>query len=106
MLVFPLNPDSLGNREFIRGHSFRIREGVQFDVQTVWPLLAGVIPNDPNVAPPFVDPAPEGVLEDDIQVFPSPSPVIHIQWQNHLLRPQQQHHRLCQPQLMTRWMLI
>ena len=38
------------------GHSFRIREGVQFDVQTVWPLLAGVIPNDPSVAPPFVDP--------------------------------------------------
>ena len=81
-LVFPVNPDSLGNREVIRGHSFRIREGVQSDVQTVWPLLAGVIPNDPSVAPPFVDPreslenpVPEGVLEDDIPVFPSPSPV-------------------------------
>ena len=56
--------------------------GVQFDVQTVWPLLAGVIPNDPSVAPPFVDfreslenPVPEGVLEDDIPVFPSPSPI-------------------------------
>ena len=35
VLVFPVNPDSLGNREVIRGHSFRIREGVQFDVQTV-----------------------------------------------------------------------
>ena len=61
---------------------FRIREGVQFDVQTVWPLLAGVIPNDPSVAPPFVDsreslenPVPEGVLEDDIPVFLSPSPI-------------------------------
>ena len=82
VLVFPVNPDSLGNREVIRGHSFRIREGVQFDVQTVWPLLAGVIPNDPSVAPPFVDPresfenpVPERVLEDDIPVFPSPSPV-------------------------------
>ena len=82
VLVFPVNPDSLGNREVIRGHSFRIREGVQFDVQTVWPLLAGVIPNDPSVAPPFVDPreslenpVPEGVLEDDIPVFPSPGPV-------------------------------
>ena len=82
VLVFPVNPDSLGNREVIRGHSFRIREGVQFDVQTVWPLLAGVIPNDPSVAPPFVDPreslenpVPEGVLEDDIPVFPSPSHV-------------------------------
>ena len=45
-------------------------------------MLAGVIPNDPSVAPPFVDPreslenpVPEGVLEDDIPVFPSPSPV-------------------------------
>ena len=82
VLVFPVNPDSLGHREVIRGHSFRIREGVQFDVQTVWPLLAGVIPNDPSVAPPFVDPreslenpVPEGVLEDDIPVFPSPSQV-------------------------------
>ena len=82
VLVFPVNPDSSGNREVIRGHSFRIREGVQFDVQTVWPLLAGVIPNDPSVAPPFVDPreslenpVPEGVLEDDIPVFPSPSQV-------------------------------
>ena len=27
VLVFPVNPDSLGNREVIRGHSFRIREG-------------------------------------------------------------------------------
>ena len=82
VLVFPVNPDSLGNREVIRGHSFTIREGVQFDVQTVWPLLAGVIPNDPSVAPPFVDPreslenpVPEGVLEDDIPAFPSPGPV-------------------------------
>ena len=40
----------------IRCHSFRIREGVQFDVNAVWPLLAGVRPNDPNLAPPFVDP--------------------------------------------------
>ena len=36
-----------------------------------WPLLAGVIPNDPSVVLPFVDPreslenpVPEGVLED------------------------------------------
>ena len=59
------------SEEVVREHSFRIREGVQFDVQTVWPLLAGVIPNDPSIAPPFVDPresfenpVPEGVLED------------------------------------------
>ena len=82
VLVFPVNPDSEGNREVIRGHSFRIREGVQFDVQTVWPLLAGVIPNDPSVAPPFVDPREslenpniEEPVEDDIPVFPSPPPI-------------------------------
>ena len=56
VLVFPVNPDSNGNQEVIRCHSFRIREGVQYDVQAVWPLLAGVRPNDPNLAPPFVDP--------------------------------------------------
>ena len=79
MLVFPVNPDSNGNREVIRCHSFRIREGVQYDVQAVWPLLAGVRPNDPNLAPPFVDPREtlenkdeEGVLDDEIPMFPSP----------------------------------
>ena len=34
VLVFSMNPDSLGNRKVICGHSFKIRE-VQFDVQTV-----------------------------------------------------------------------
>ena len=65
----------------IRGHSFRAREGVQYDVNAVWPLLAGVRPNDPNVAPPFVDPrevlegeprVEEGVLDDDLPSFPAP----------------------------------
>ena len=46
----------------------------------VWPLLAGVRPNDPSVAPPFVDPREvlegeprvgEGVL-DDLPSFPAP----------------------------------
>ena len=64
----------------IRCHSFRIREGVQYDVNAVWPLLAGVRPNDPNLAPPFVDPREtlenkdeEGVLDDEIPMFPSPA---------------------------------
>ena len=48
VLAFPVNQDSNGNHEVIRGHSFRIREGVQF-VQSVWHLLSGVRPNDPNV---------------------------------------------------------
>ena len=80
LLAFPVNPDSNGQREVIRGHSFRCREGVQYDVNAVWPLLAGVRPNDPNVAPPFVDPrevlegeprVEEGVL-DDLPSFPAP----------------------------------
>ena len=80
VLAFPVNPDSDGQREVIRGHSFRSREGVQYDVNAVWPLLAGVRPNDPNVAPPFVDPrevlegeprVEEGVL-DDLPSFPAP----------------------------------
>ena len=80
VLVFPVNPDSNGNREVIRCHSFRIREGVQYDVQAVWPLLAGVRPNDPNSAPPFVDPREtlenengEEVLDDETPMFPSPA---------------------------------
>ena len=75
VLVFPVNPDSEGNREVIRGHSFRIREGVQFDVQTVWPLLAGVIPNDPSVAPPFVDPR-ESLENPNIRLSGCASPSV------------------------------
>ena len=80
VLAFPVNPDSNGEREVIRGHSFRAREGVQYDVNAVWPLLAGVRPNDPSVAPPFVDPREvlegeprvgEGV-RDDLPSFPAP----------------------------------
>ena len=81
VLAFPLNQDANGNREVIRGHSFRAREGVQYDVNSVWPLLSGVKPNDPNVAPPFVDPrevlegepqVEEGVL-GDMPAVPAPS---------------------------------
>ncbi len=79
VFAFPVNQDSNGNHEVIRGHSFRIREGVQFDVQASWPLLSAVRPNDPNVAPPFVDPrevlegeprGEEGALEDDLPMLP------------------------------------
>ena len=81
VLAFPLNKDANGQREVIRGHSFRAREGVQYDVNAVWPLLSGVKPNDPNLAPPFVDPrevlegepqVEEGVL-DDMPAVPAPS---------------------------------
>jgi len=52
---------------------------VQYDVNAVWPLLSGVRPNDPNLAPPFLDPSEvlegepqveEGVL-DDLPAFPT-----------------------------------
>ena len=81
VLAFPLKQDANGQREVIRGHSFLAREGVQYDVNAVWPLLRGVKPNDPNVAPPFVDPrevlegepqVEEGVL-DDMPAVPAPS---------------------------------
>ena len=77
VLAFPLNQDANGHREVIRGHSFR----AWYDVNAVWPLLSGVKPNDPNVAPPFVDPrevlegepqVEEGVL-DDMPAVPAPS---------------------------------
>ena len=35
---------------------FGIEKRFNLMFKTVWPLLAGVIPNDPSVAPPFVDP--------------------------------------------------
>ena len=34
-------------------------------MNAVWPLLSGVKPNDPHVAPPFVD--PREVLEGEPQ---------------------------------------
>ena len=80
VLAFPLNQDSNAQREEIRGHSFRAREGVHHDVNALWPLLSGVRPNDPTFAPPFVDPRDvlegepqvgEGVL-DDMPAFPTP----------------------------------
>ena len=52
--------------------------GVQYDVNTVLPLLAGVRPNDPNLAPAFVDPREtfetkdKGVLDDEIPMLLSP----------------------------------
>ena len=79
----------------------------------VWPLLAGVIPNDPSVALPFVDlreslenPVREGVLEDDIPVFPSPSPIDPYP----VAEPSAPSAAAAPPsvaaQLMTGWMLI
>ena len=54
-------------------------------MNAVWPLLSGVRPNDPSVAPPFVDPrevlegepqVEEGVL-DDMPTLPTASVSFH-----------------------------
>ena len=39
VLAFPLNQDANGQREVIRGHSFRAREGVQYDVNAVLAIV-------------------------------------------------------------------
>ena len=51
-LVFPLGTDVHGRREVCRCHNFRIRDykdGSPFDVEALWPLLAGVRPEDPQI---------------------------------------------------------
>ena len=79
----------IGSRQYPNTSNCRFRGGynaafagseVQCDVQAVWPLLAGVRPNDPILAPPFVDPREtlenengEGILDDETPMFPSPA---------------------------------
>ena len=49
-LVFPLGTDAHGRREVCRCHNFRIRDyqdGSPFEVEALWPLLAGVRPGEP-----------------------------------------------------------
>ena len=61
--------------------ALEIRFGFEkgFSLMCKWPLLAGVRPNDPNLAPPFIDPREtlenpdEKGLDDEIPMFPSPA---------------------------------
>ena len=71
-LVFPLGTDAHGRREVCRCHNFRIRDyqdGSPFEVEALWPLVAGVRPGEPAGVPgdPFGRKQPERelpVLED------------------------------------------
>ena len=70
--MFPLGTDAHGRREVCRCHNFRIRDyqdGSPFEVEALWPLLAGVRPGEPAGVPgdPFGRKQPERelpVLED------------------------------------------
>ena len=70
--MFPLGTDAHGRREVCRCHNFRLRDyqdGSPFEVEALWPLLAGVRPGEPARLPgdPFGRKLPERelpVLED------------------------------------------
>ena len=43
-LGYPFSVDAEGYREVIKGHSFKLKEPLQYDVEFLFPLLAGVRP--------------------------------------------------------------
>ena len=43
-LGYPFSVDAEGYREVIKGHSFKLKEPLQYDVESLFPLLAGVRP--------------------------------------------------------------
>ena len=45
-LGYPFSVDAEGYREVIKGHSFKLKEPLQYDVESLFPLLAGVRPQD------------------------------------------------------------
>ena len=45
-LGYPFSVDAEGYREVIKGHSFKLKEPLQYDVESLFPLLAGVGPQD------------------------------------------------------------
>ena len=82
-LGYPFTVDNDGYREVIKGHSFRLKEPLQYDVESLFPLLAGVRPQDfpePRLEAPQAEqalPPPDDIM--DPPVFPreerSPPPV-------------------------------
>ena len=82
-LGYPFTVDNEGYREVIKGHSFRLKEPLQYDVESLFPLLAGVRPQDfpePRLEAPQAEqalPPPDDIM--DPPVFPreerSPQPV-------------------------------
>ena len=84
-LGYPFSVDAEGYREVIKGHSFKLKEPLQYDVESLFPLLAGVRPQDfpePRLEAPQAEQAlPPSDLppELDPPVFPrdevSPQPI-------------------------------
>ena len=79
----PFTVDNEGYRDVIKGHSFRLKEPLQYDVESLFPLFAGVRPQDfpePRLEAPQAEqalPPPDDII--DPPVFPreerSPQPV-------------------------------
>ena len=80
---YPFTVDNEGHREVIKGHSFKLKESLQYDVESLFPLLAGVRPQDfpePRLEAPQAKqalPPPDDIM--DPPDFPreerSPQPV-------------------------------
>ena len=75
-LGYPFSVDAEGYREVIKGHSFKLKEPLQYDVESLFPLLAGVRPQDfpePRLEAPQAEqalPPPDFPPELDPPVFP------------------------------------
>ena len=84
-LGYPFSVDAEGYREVIKGHSFKLKEPLQYDVESLFPLLAGVRPQDfpePRLEAPQAEqalPPSDFPPELDPPVFPrdevSPQPI-------------------------------
>ena len=84
-LGYPFSVDAEGYREVIKGHSFKLKEPLQYDVESLFPLLAGVRPQDfpePRLEAPQAEqalPPTDFPPELDPPVFPrkevSPQPI-------------------------------
>jgi len=84
-LGHPFSVDAEGYREVIKGHSFKLKEPLQYDVESLFPLLAGVRPQDfpePRLEAPQAEqalPPPDFPPELDPPVLPrnevSPQPI-------------------------------
>ena len=84
-LGYPFSVDAEGYREVIKGHSFKLKEPLQYDVESLFPLLAGVRPQDfpePRLEAPQAEqalPPPDFPPELDPPVLPreevSPQPI-------------------------------
>ena len=84
-LGYPFSGDAEGYREVIKGHSFKLKEPLQYDVESLFPLLAGVRPQDfpePRLEAPEAEkalPPPDFPPELDPPVLPreevSPQPI-------------------------------